>query len=324
MAHVTRPELKRIIEENYQNVTVLLTDVMGYAGPYAGMGIDREQAKAFKQKLIDYHVDAVICGNGGCGICTPKETGSAIAAEYLGIPAVVVAGLGFTDQAKYTAYNNGIAVLRTAECPGAFATHTEQQLIDKTRNVTWPQILAGLTTPITQAEIDAAKNADHGDLRDDVFWGDIHKIDSFFVSMQWSDGLPFVPPTYEEANRYLEYCDYAWHETVVVMPGGAHSIAAVEVPTKWDSIMASKGYLSLESMYLPDSGGTTTAAPVVSANGSPVSFNGREIVNSEHKKIAIYDASGKMVGRSNTHFSIPFLPASIWSMSPATKASPAK
>ena len=600
MAHVTHPEIKRIIEENYQNVTVLQTDVMGYAGPYAGMGIDREQAKAFKQKLIDYHVDAVICGNGGCGICTPKETGSAIAAEYLGIPAVV-AGPGFTDQAKYTAYNNGVAVLRTAEYPGAFATHTEQQLIDNTRNVTWPQILAGLTTPITQAEIDAAKNADHGDLRDDVFWGDIHQIDSFFVSMQWSDGLPFVPPTYEEANRYLEYCDYAWHvavnaimagckpeymplliamtkamagpefrrtllsthawapyciingpmarqlgidtgqgqineqanmvlgrflnlaimnmmgyyvkanrmgtfgypmawclveddaacqrigwepyhvqrglginesavtvtsallwgnnmavstqepqkimqliawdcsergqcalgssqqytprtilmteptarilateyETldeledslivwsrrpvrerafanlyantggqkdytmaqymghirnteggkntptppwydrteptqmtvpcmrkdstvfiitgdtarnkVQVMPGGSHSIAAVEVPAKWDSIMASKGYPSLESMYLPDSGGTTTAAPVVSANGSsssangsPVSFNGREIVNSEHKKIAIYDASGKMVGRSNTHFSMRSLPSGVY------------
>ena len=26
MAHVTHPEIKRIIEENYQNVTVLLTD----------------------------------------------------------------------------------------------------------------------------------------------------------------------------------------------------------------------------------------------------------------------------------------------------------
>lgn len=229
MAHITHPEIKRIIEENYKNVTVLLTDVMGYAGPYAGMGIDRQQAKEFMQKLIDYHVDAVICGNGGCGICTPKETGSAIAAEYLGIPAVVVAGPGFTDQAKYTAYNNGVAVLRTAEYPGAFATHTEQQLIDNTRNVTWPQILAGLTTPITQEEIDASKNADHGDLRDDVFWGDIRKIDSFFVSMQWSDGLPFVPPTYDEANRYLEYCDYAWHETVAVMPGAYRNVTAWHV-----------------------------------------------------------------------------------------------
>ena len=236
MAHVTHPELKRIIEENYTNVTVLLTDVMGYAGPYAGMGIDRQQAKDFKQKLIDYHVDAVICGNGGCGICTPKETGSAIAAEYLGIPAVVVAGPGFTDQAKYTAYNNGIAVLRTAEYPGAFATHTTQQLIDNTRNVTWPQILAGLATPITQAEIDSATNADHGDLRDDVFWGSIQQIDSFFTQMQWTDGLPFVPPTYDEANRYLEYCDYAWHETVVVMPGAYRNVTAWHVAV--NAIMA--------------------------------------------------------------------------------------
>jgi hypothetical protein len=96
------------------------------------------------------------------------------------------------------------------------------------------------------------------------------------------------------------------------MLGGSHSIAAVEVPAKWDSIMASKGYPSLESMYLFDSGGTTTAAPVVSANGSPVSFNDREIVNSEHKKIAIYDASGKMVGRSNTHFSMRSLPSGVY------------
>lgn len=229
MAHVTHPEIKRIIEEKYPTAKVLLTDEMGYAGPYAGMGIDRQQAKEFKQKLIDYKVDAVICGNGGCGICTPKETGSAIAAEYLGIPAVVVAGPGFTEQAVYTAYNNGIAVLRTAEYPGAFATHTEEQLIANTRNVTWPQILAGLTTPITQGEIDAATNADHGDLRDDVFWGDLRQIDSFFVSMQWSDGLPFIPPTYEEANRYLEYTDYPWHKTIVVMPGAYRNITAWHV-----------------------------------------------------------------------------------------------
>lgn len=236
MAQVTHPEIKRIIEELYPTATVLLTDEMGYAGPYAGMGIDRPQAVAFKQKLIEHHVDAVICGNGGCGICTPKETGSAIAAESLGIPAIVVAGPGFTDQAKYTAYNNGIPVLRTAEYPGAFATHTTQQLIDNTRNVTWPQILAGLTTPITQAEIDAATNADHGDLRDDVFWGDMHQIDSFFVSMQWSDGLPFIPPTYEEANRYLTYTDYKWHETVVVMPGAYRNVTAWHVAV--NAIMA--------------------------------------------------------------------------------------
>lgn len=139
-AAITHPEIKRLLEANYKNVRVLLTDEMGYAGPYPGMGIDRQQAIEFKQKLIEHNVDAVIAGNGGCGICTPKETGSAIAAESLGIPAVVIAAQGFTDQAKYTAYNNGIAVLRTAEYPGAFATHTTEQLIENTRNVVWPQL----------------------------------------------------------------------------------------------------------------------------------------------------------------------------------------
>lgn len=228
-AEVTHPEIKRIILEKYPTAKVLLTEDIGYAGPYAGMGIDRPQAAEFKKKLQEHHVDAVICGNGGCGICTPKETGSAIAAEYLGIPAVVVAGPGFTDQARYTAYNNGVPVLRIAEYPGAFATHTDAQLIENTRNVVWPQIVDGLTKPITQAEIDAALNADHGDIRDDVFWGNLQQIDSFFVSMQWSDGLPFMPPTYEETLTYLEYTDYAWHETVVVMPGASRNVTAFHV-----------------------------------------------------------------------------------------------
>ena len=71
MAHVTHPEIKRLILENYPTATVILTDEIGYAGPYPGMGIDRQQAVEFKQKLIAMGVDAVISGNGGCGICTP-------------------------------------------------------------------------------------------------------------------------------------------------------------------------------------------------------------------------------------------------------------
>lgn len=229
MANVTHPEIKKLILQNYPTAKVILQDEIGYAGPYPGNGIDRKQAVEFKKKLLDMGVDAVICGNGGCGICTPKETGSAIAAESLGIPAVVIAAPGFTDQAKATAYNNGIAVLRVAEYPGAFASHSESQLIYNIDNVVWPQIVTALTTPITQAEIDAATNAEHGDIRDDIFWGTIQQIDSFFVAMQWTDGLPFMPPTYEEVEKYLEFTDYKWHQTVVVMPGAYRNITAWHV-----------------------------------------------------------------------------------------------
>ncbi len=239
MAHITHPEIKRLILENYPTAKVILRDEIGYAGPYPGMGIDRPQAEEFKKKLIEMGVDAIIAGNGGCGICTPKETGSAIAAEYIGIPAVVIAAPGFTDQAQYTAYNNGVAVLRVAQYPGAFATHTEEQLIKNTREVLWPQIVDGLTRPITAQEIEAAKNADHGDIRDDAFYGTINEVDSFFQMMQWTDGLPFMPPTYELATEYMKYTDYKWHETVAVMPGAYRNVTAWHVAV--NAIMAGCG-----------------------------------------------------------------------------------
>ena len=95
-------------------------------------------------------VDAVISGNGGCGLCTPKEEGSCITAEYLGIPSVMIAAPGFVEQAKTTALNAGVPVQRIAEYPGAFSSHTHDELIKNTQEVLWKQIVEGLTMPITQ------------------------------------------------------------------------------------------------------------------------------------------------------------------------------
>ena len=91
------------IQENYPSARVILLDEIGIAGPYPAPGITRKQKEEFQAKLKEMGVDAVISGNGGCGLCTPKETGSCIAAEYLGIPSVMIAGPGFVDQARYTA-----------------------------------------------------------------------------------------------------------------------------------------------------------------------------------------------------------------------------
>ena len=146
MADVTHPEIKRLILENYPKAKVILLDEIGIAGPYPAPGIKRPAVEQFRQKLIDMKVDALIAGNGGCGLCTPKETGSCIVAEKLGIPSVIVAGHGFDTEARYTASNNGVPVLRVALYPGAFATESEEELISNTRNITWPQIVAALTT----------------------------------------------------------------------------------------------------------------------------------------------------------------------------------
>ncbi len=218
MSRVTHPEIKRIIETNYPNAHVLLLDEVGTAGPYPAPGITRRAKDEFQQRLRDLHVDAVISGNGGCGLCTPKETGSCIAAEYIGIPSVIITAPSFTAQARYTALNNGVPVLRVAEYPSAFALDDEATLIRNTREVLWPQIVDALTKPITTEERNQGLAAHHGDLRDDVFFGTIDEVNAYFNEMKWSDGLPIVPPTFEKVNEMLRFTDYRWDETVATLP----------------------------------------------------------------------------------------------------------
>ena len=218
MTHVTHPEIKNLIKQHYPTAKVILLDEIGIAGPYPAPGVTRRAKEEFQAKLKEMRVDAVISGNGGCGLCTPKETGSCITAEYLGIPSVIIAGPGFVEQAKYTARNNGVPVLRVAEYPGAFATHSSEELVRNTREVLWPQIVAALTNQISDEERTVNVNGTKGDIRDDVFYGTIDEINAYFNEMKWSDGLPIVPPTFEKVESFLKYTDLKWNETVAVLP----------------------------------------------------------------------------------------------------------
>ena len=200
MTHVTHPELKRLILKNYPTAKVILLDEIGEAGPFPAPSVTRKRKEEFESKLKSMHVDAVIAGNGGCGLCTPKETGSCLTAEYIGIPSVIIAGPGFADQAYYTAYNNGVPVMRVAVYPGAFATHTNEELIKNTREVLWPQIVEALTKPITQEELDRSANRNHGDIRDDAFYGTFDEVQAYFKEMNWSDNLPINPPTFDKVK----------------------------------------------------------------------------------------------------------------------------
>ena len=145
MANVTHPELKRLILAEFPTAKVYLLSEIGSAGPYPRPGVVRREKDAFQGKLREFKVDAVVSGNGGCGLCTPKETGSCIAAEVLGIPSVMIAAPGFVRQAKATAAAAGLSELRVAEYPGAFASHAREELLENTRKVLWPQIKAALT-----------------------------------------------------------------------------------------------------------------------------------------------------------------------------------
>ena len=127
-------------------------------------------------------------------MCTPKEAGSCIAAEVLGIPAVMIAAPGFVRQAKSTANDVGVGVLRVAEYPGAFTAHTKDELLMNTRNVLWPQIKKALTEP----------------LRDDERFVDDGGIGG--------DGLPVVTPTEERVSEFLKFTDQKSDQSLGAIP----------------------------------------------------------------------------------------------------------
>jgi hypothetical protein len=217
MASVTHVELRRLILENFPTATVYLLSEIGSAGLFPGPRVRKPQVERFQQRLQEYGVDAVISGNGGCGICTPKETGNCIAAEYIGIPSVMIAAPGFDTQAKTTAYNNGVPVLRVAVYPGAFASHTVEELKQNTREVLWPQILEMLTSPITAAEIIENSQLEAPDPQAPIFSGTIDEINEFYNDMMWSDGMPIIPPTIERVEEFMKYTDYRWNRTIAVL-----------------------------------------------------------------------------------------------------------
>ncbi len=229
MAAVTHPELKRLILEEYPTAKVYVLGEIGSAGVFPGPGIRRKSVEQFQAKLKELGVDAVISGNGGCGLCTPKETGSSIAAEYVGIPSVTIAGPGFAEQVAVTAANSGVQIARIALYPGAFVSHSEEELLDNTRKVLWPQIRKTLTEPLSETERITPDKVAPADPRRTVFSGSLDEINRYFDEMDWSDGLPVVPPTMDRIDAFLKYGGLAYDTPVAILPIAHRQTLAIHV-----------------------------------------------------------------------------------------------
>jgi len=151
-------------------------------------------------------------------MCTPQATGSLIAAEYMGIPAVVVTAPAFAVQARITAYNNGVPVARVAVYPRAFMSDTDAQLTETTTKVLIPGIVEALTKPLSPSEADAVAKQIVGESRTTVCSGTIDEVNKFFLQKNWTDGLPIVPPTVDRVEEFLKYTPLSPDETVAVLP----------------------------------------------------------------------------------------------------------
>lgn len=229
MASVTHPELKKLILAEYPTAKVYVLSEIGAAGVFPGPGIRRRSVEDFQSKLKELGVDAVISGNGGCGLCTPKEAGSSIAAEYIGIPAVTIAGPGFAEQVAVTATNNGVPVLRVALYPGAFTADSEETLKVNTRKILWPQIKEALTKPLAESERFTPDNLTVTDSRQTVYSGTIDDVNTYFKEMNWSDGLPIVPPTMERISEFLKFGGVNHDTPIATLPIAHRNTLAIHV-----------------------------------------------------------------------------------------------
>ena len=229
MASVTHPEIRQLILENYPQAKVLLLGEIGSAGPYPAPGVKRAQKDEFERRLQELHVDAVISGNGGCGLCTPKEEGSCLTAEYLGIPSVMIAAPGFVEQARYVALTAGVPVQRVAVYPGAFSAHTTEELIRNTREILWPQIVEGLTKPIDSAEQKAAAVVEEYTADKVVFSGNLAEVQEFFEGQGWTDGQPIIPPTQAVVEEFFKYTPYGRDDVIGKIPPAYRQVTARHV-----------------------------------------------------------------------------------------------
>lgn len=212
-ASVTHRVLADMLIEDY-GCNIYFMEEIGKSGTYNPLN-PSDKSKEFQKKLKDYGVDAVISGNCGCGICTVKETGNAIAAEYVGVPAVVVGAETFIPQIKSTGYNRGVPVIRTAAYPGAFANDETAVQQQKARDILYDQVVTGLTTQITQQEIDdIAGAATSAKYNDTIFTGSYQRVQEFYEVNEMSDGLPVVPPTNEKVEYYLQFTNMTAEEIV--------------------------------------------------------------------------------------------------------------
>ena len=137
-------------------------------------------------------------------------------AEESGIPGVAVIASGFMSQAKATARAMGTPDMGIVSYPGNIPLDTSDELADKV----WTKVLPGVVDVLTSdtgatAPTSSAREPDN---REIIFSGTLAEVQEHFETREWSDGLPFVPPTREAVAEFLTWTDRDPAEIIGILP----------------------------------------------------------------------------------------------------------
>jgi hypothetical protein len=138
------------------------------------------------------------------------------AIERGGFPTVSIVSTGFLKQAEVVARGLGLPDLKIAHYPGTPMVDSSEALREKVERDLLPQIVAGFLERESR-QAGEAQEAEPGP-REVVFCGTLDAVQEHFYTKMWSDGLPIIPPTIAQVERFLRFTDRAPDEVIGVCP----------------------------------------------------------------------------------------------------------
>jgi len=141
---------------------------------------------------------------------------ASVVAEKMGLPSASVVCSGFAVQGQTSAAGLGMPTLPLAIYPGRPSLHSDVEMKRNVEDVLVEQIVNCLTRqPPENEEIKEPCP------KDVVFTGTSEDVNEFFYEQEWGDGLPIVPPTLQEVERFLSYSPRSSGEVLgVLLPEG--------------------------------------------------------------------------------------------------------
>jgi hypothetical protein len=153
------------------------------------------------------------------------------ACERAGFPTSSLTCEGFLGQAAATSVGLGMPNLPIALIPGHPGVQSLDELRANVLSVTAQQVVDNLLQQPAEHVLKPEPSA-----REIVFRGTFEAVNAHFYERQWSDGLPFVPPTLEKIQEFLSFTERAPEESLgILLP---ESRAATIWATAVNGVMA--------------------------------------------------------------------------------------
>jgi hypothetical protein len=198
-------------------------------------------------------------------------------AEENGIRGVAVVASGFMAQARATKRAIGAPQLRLAEYPGVIPIDSEETYVKKVQSAVVPAVIDQLRKEVEETATTVARDPDP---RDIVFSGTLAEVQDHFEAREWSDGLPFVPPTLDRVDEFLAWTDRSPDDVIGVLPpeGRAATVWSVAVngvmagcrPEYMPILLACVEAISEPEFRLCDAGSTPSWEPLIVVSGEIV------------------------------------------------------